>query len=139
MKFIETFREGDRIGDIYLCKYKQSAGGKKRKDYENVILQDKTGTIDAKIWDPNSSGINEFETMDYVDITGEVTSFQGTLQLNIKRVRKAEEGEYQPSDYLPVSEKNVDEMYRELMALLGKVENPFLKQLISEIFRGREV
>ncbi len=134
MKFIETFREGDRIGDIYLCKYKQSAVAKNGKTYENVILQDKTGTIDAKIWDPNSSGINEFETMDYVDITGEVTSFQGTLQLNIKRARKAEEGEYQPSDYLPVSEKNVDEMYRELMALLGKVENPFLKQLIQKYF-----
>ena len=70
MKFIETFREGDRIGDIYLCKYKQSAVAKNGKTYENVILQDKTGTIDAKIWDPNSSGINEFETMDYVDITG---------------------------------------------------------------------
>ena len=75
MKFIETFREGDRIGDIYLCKYKQSAVAKNGKTYENVILQDKTGTIDAK-YGINSSGINEFETMDYVDITGEVTSFR---------------------------------------------------------------
>ena len=112
MKFIDTFREGDRIGDIYLCKYKQSATAKNGKMYENVILQDRTGTIDAKIWDPGSGGINEFDVLDYVDVIGEVTSFQGNLQLNIKRVRKAEEGEFQPADYLPVSEKNVDEMYQ---------------------------
>ena len=134
MKFIDTFREGDRIGDIYLCKYKQSATAKNGKMYENVILQDRTGTIDAKIWDPGSGGINEFDVLDYVDVIGEVTSFQGNLQLNIKRVRKAEEGEFQPADYLPVSEKNVDEMYQELMALLGQVQNPYLKQLIRKYF-----
>ena len=134
MKFIETFREGDRIGDVYLCKYKQSAVAKNGKTYENVVLQDRTGTIDAKIWDPNSSGISDFEAMDYVDVVGDVTSFQGTLQLNIKRVRKAEEGEYNPSDYLPVSEKDRDEMYRELMELLGQVQNPFLQQLIRKYF-----
>lgn len=134
MKFIETFREGDRIGDVYLCKYKQSAVAKNGKTYENVVLQDRTGTIDAKIWDPNSSGINDFDAMNYVDVVGDVTSFQGTLQLNIKRVRKADEGEYEPSDYLPVSEKDRDEMYRELMELLGQVQNPFLQQLIRKYF-----
>lgn len=134
MKFIETFREGERIGDVYLCKYRQSAVAKNGKSYENVVLQDRTGTIDAKIWDPNSSGISEFEAMDYVDVVGDVTSFQGTLQLNIKRVRKADEGEYEPSDYLPVSEKDRDEMYRELMELLGKVENVYLQQLIKKYF-----
>ena len=134
MKFIETFREGDRIGDVYLCKYKQSAVAKNGKTYENVVLQDRTGTIDAKIWDPNSSGINDFDAMNYVDVVGDVTSFQGTLQLNIKRVRKADEGEYDPSDYLPVSEKDRDEMYRELMELLGQVQNPFLQQLIRKYF-----
>ena len=134
MKFIDTFREGDRIGDIFLCKYKQSATAKNGKMYENVILQDRTGTIDAKIWDPGSGGINEFDVLDYVDVIGEVTSFQGNLQLNIKRVRKAEEGEYQPADYLPVSEKNADEMYQQLTGLLGQVQNPYLKQLIRKYF-----
>ena len=69
MKFIESFREGDKVNDIYLCKYKQMATAKNGKSYENVILQDKTGTIDAKIWDPSSSGIGEFDAMDYVFVT----------------------------------------------------------------------
>ena len=103
MKFIETLREGERINDVYLCKYKQSAVTKNGKPYENVILQDKTGTIDAKIWEPNSMGIDDFDAMDYIYIDAEVTVFQGAFQLNVRRTRRADEGEYYPGDYLPVS------------------------------------
>lgn len=134
MKYIETFHEGDKINDIYLCKYRQSATAKNGKAYENVILQDKTGTIDAKIWDPNSSGIGEFEVMDYVFITGDVTCFQGTLQMSIKRARKADESEYIAADYLPVSEKNIDQMYEELMRYMKQVENSYLQKLIQMYF-----
>ena len=52
MKFIKDYKEGDRVFDIYLCKHKQSAVTKNGKPYETVILQDKTGTVDGKIWDP---------------------------------------------------------------------------------------
>lgn len=138
MKYISSLKEGDRTGDIYLCKYRQSAVTKNGKAYENVILQDKTGTIDAKIWDPNSSGIEDFEAFDYVDVVGDVSNFQGSLQLSIKRVRRAREGEYDPQDYLPVSEKNADEMYRELQAVLATVENHFLHRLISMYFEENE-
>lgn len=134
MRFIENFREGDKVNDIYLCKYRQSAVAKNGKSYENVVLQDKTGTIDAKVWDPGSSGISEFDAMDYVWINGDVTSFQGTLQLNIKRVRVADESEYRAEDYLPVSEKDIEEMYAELMRLMGKVQNEYLKKLIAMYF-----
>lgn len=134
MKYIESFREGDRISGVYLCKYKQSAVTKNGKTYENVILQDKTGTIDSKIWDPNSQGIGEFEVLDYVDIMGEVTSFQGTLQLNIKRTRKARESEYNSADYLPVSDKDIEVMYRELMDIANQVKEPHLRALLQEFF-----
>lgn len=134
MKYIEAFREGDKINEVYLCKYKQMATAKNGKAYENVILQDKSGTIDAKIWDPNSSGIGEFDALDYVFVTADVTNFQGTLQLNIKRARKADESEYLPADYLPVSEKNLDQMYAELMKCMERVKNPYLQKLISMYF-----
>ncbi len=134
MKYIESFREGDRISGVYLCKYKQSAVTKNGKTYENVIMQDKTGTIDSKIWDPNSQGIEEFEVLDYVDVMAEVTSFQGTLQLNIKRARRARESEYTPADYLPVSDKDIEVMYRELMDLANQVKEPHLRALLEEFF-----
>lgn len=134
MKYIETLREGERVGEIYLCKSRQTALTKAGKPYETLLLQDKTGTLDAKIWDPNSQGIEEFEALDYIDVMGDVTSFQGALQLNVKRVRKVREGEYNPADYLPVSEKNVDEMYVELTGFIQNMKNPYLKKLCSTFF-----
>ena len=134
MRYIESLRDGERVNDIYLCKYKQTALTKAGKPYENVILQDKTGTIDAKIWDPGSLGIDEFEAMDYVAVTGDVISFQGNLQLSIKRARKASEGEYEPKDYLPITDKDVDEMLRELMGYLDSVKNPYLNRLLHSFF-----
>ena len=77
MKYIETLREGERVGEIYLCKSKQTALTKAGKPYESLILQDKTGILDAKVWDPNSSGIDDFDALDYIDVVGDVTSFQG--------------------------------------------------------------
>ncbi len=134
MKYIESFREGERINDVYLCKFKQSALTKTGKAYDNVILQDKTGTIDAKIWEPGSMGIDDFEAMDYVAVTGDVSSFQGSLQLSIKRVRKCGEGEYNPSDYLPVSQYDIDGMFIELMGYINSVKNPYLSQLLHRFF-----
>ena len=106
MKYIETLRDGESVRGIYLCKQRSSAMTKNGKPYDNVILQDKTGTIDGKIWDPHSMGINEFEALDYVDINADVTTFNGALQLNIKGARVADEGEYKPADYLPCSTKD---------------------------------
>ncbi len=138
MKFIQDYKEGDRVFDIYLCKHKQSAVTKNGKAYDNVILQDKTGTIDAKIWDPNSAGIGEFDTLDYIEVYGEITSFQGALQVNVKRVRLCQEGEYNPADYLPVSEKNIDTMYSELLGFVDSISNAYLKELLNGFFRKDE-
>ena len=138
MKYIETLREGEKLGDIYLCKSRQSALTKSGKAYENVILQDNTGTLDAKIWDPGSPGIGDFDALDYVYVVGDVTSFQGSLQLSIKRATRADEGEYDPSDYLPMSRKNIDEMYQELMKYMKKIKNPFLLKLAESFFVENE-
>ena len=71
MKYIEELREGERIGEVYLCKHKQTATTKAGKPYDSLILQDKTGTVDAKIWDVGSSGIEEFDKLDYIYVVGE--------------------------------------------------------------------
>ena len=134
MHFIGELREGERINEIYLCKQKQTALTKAGKPYESLVLQDKTGTLDAKIWDPSSQGIEECDALDYVNVMGDVISFQGALQLNIKRLRKASEGEYEPKDYLPVSEYDVEEMYRELQSYVKSLTNPYLKKLAGGLF-----
>ncbi len=134
MKYIDTFREGMHTSDIYLCKSKQIAITKNGKEYGNLVLQDKTGTIDGKIWDLNSPGVGSFEVMNYVQVEADVTLFQGSFQLNIKRIRKAAEREYKEADYLPVSKKDIPKMYEELMGFVTSIQNPFLSRLAMDFF-----
>lgn len=134
MRYIETFREGMHVSDVYLCKNKQIQLTKNGKEYGNLVLQDKTGTIDAKIWDLNSPGVGDFDTMDYVCIEADVTLFQNSNQLNVRRIRKAGEGEYIESDYLPVSKRDIGKMYEELLAFIKSVKNPYLNRLLSSFF-----
>ena len=134
MKYIKDLTEGARVSDIYLIKSRTSAVTKTGKDYWNVVLQDKTGAVDAKVWDLGSAGIEEFEAKEYVDIVGTVTVFNGALQVKIERARVAREGEYEPADYLPVSKYNIDDMMAELVAMIDKTENPYLKQLLRSFF-----
>jgi 3'-5' exoribonuclease len=134
MRYVETFREGIHVSDVYLCKNKQIALTKSGKEYGNLILQDKTGTVDAKIWDLGSPGIGNFETLDYVYIDADVTVFQNSNQLNIKRIRKADEGEFVPGDYLPVSSKNIGLMYEEFLGFIRTIKNPHLRKLSESFF-----
>ncbi|MGN0467085.1 MAG: 3'-5' exoribonuclease YhaM family protein [Lachnospiraceae bacterium] len=133
MRYINELREGEIVGDIYLCKMKQVAKTKAGKSYYSLILQDKTGSLDAKIWEL-SNGIDHFDAMDYIKVEGQVTSFQGNLQLNVRRVRKVKEGEYYPEDYIPCTDKNVDIMYKEVLVLINKVSDIYLRQLLIKIF-----
>ncbi|MCR4788259.1 MAG: HD domain-containing protein [Lachnospiraceae bacterium] len=138
MKYIKDLKDGDRMNDIYLIKQKNSATTKNGKPYDNIVLQDKTGTIDAKNWEPNSPATDEFDVLDHVEIVGEVTTFNGALQVNIKRARKCSEGEYDASDYLPVSPFDIDTMYNELLSFVDSVNEEHLNRLLCALFKEDE-
>lgn len=133
MRFIKELREGDMISSIYLCKDKKTLQTKAGKNYYSMQLHDKTGSVDGKVWDL-SNGIGHFESMDYIQVDAQVVSFQGALQLNIRRVRKAEEGEYDPVDYMPCSKRNIDEMYNELLEMITTVRDEHLHKLLEMVF-----
>ena len=138
MKFINEFREGDNIIGIYLCKQKNVATTKNGKEYENVTLADKTGSISCKIWEPNSMGIRDFSVNDYVEVHGKVTVFNGALQMSIDRSLKAHEGSYDPKDYLAVSEHDPEDMYRKLMEFVNSIQSPFFRLLLDSFFTEDE-
>lgn len=133
MNYISSLREGEQVREIYLCKNKVNAKTKTGKTYYSISLQDKTGTMDAKIWDL-SSGIDHFEAMDYISVEGEVTVYQGALQLNIRRVRLAHEGEFDPADYLPSSPYSEEDMFKKLLRFTESIKNPYLSQLVKSFF-----
>lgn len=133
MRYISELHEGDMVSEVFLCKTKTSGTSKFGKTYYSLSLQDKTGMIDGKVWELNNA-IGHFEAMDYIMVKGKVTNFQGNNQLNIEMIRKADEGEYQISDYMPSTKKDIDEMFDELLGMIEKVQNPFLKKLALRVF-----
>lgn len=133
MYYINEYKEGDKFTGIYLCKSKQILKTKAGKTYYSLLLQDKTGVIDAKIWELNN-GIADFDSMDFVMTDGMVTSFQGARQVNIRRLRRAEEGEYDPTEYIPSSKYDIEEMYQELCKIIATIKEPHLKQLTENTF-----
>lgn len=133
MNFINELREGENISEVYLCKTKTAATTKAGKSYYSLILQDKSGAIDGKVWELNN-GIEHFEALDYIRVEAQVTSFNNSLQLNIKRIRKADEGEYDPRDYLPCSEKDIEGMYKELIGIVESIKDEHLNKLLKMFF-----
>ena len=133
MNYINELREGEMISEVYLCKNKVVAKTKAGKNYYSMQLQDRTGIIDAKVWELNN-GIAHFEAMNYIKVEAQVTSFNGTLQLNVKRVRVADEGEYDPTDYMPCSAKDIEGMYKELTDIISTISNEYLKKLLNIFF-----
>lgn len=133
MRFINELKEGDIVSGVYLCKTKQALKTKAGKNYYSLLLQDKTGTIDTKIWELNG-GIEHFETLDFIKIEGQVTLFQGMPQLNVRRARRAEEGSYNPADYMPVSCYDIETMYKELLHFCNAIVQPYLHALLTSFF-----
>lgn len=133
MNYIHTLRDGEMISEVYLCKNKVVAKTKAGKSYYSMQLQDKTGIIDAKVWEL-SNAIAHFDPMDYIRVDAQVTSFNGALQLNVKRVRVADEGEFDPADYMPCSGKSIDGMYNDLLSIIDSIKQPHLKKLLRIFF-----
>ena len=134
MKYINELREGDVTRDIYLCKQVQNLVAKTGKNYLSITLQDKTGMLDAKVWDVTSGGIEDFDALDYIYVEGDVTVFQGTLQLKCRRIRKCREEEVNVADYLPYTRFNIDTLYKKLLDYIAEVSEPHLKKLLESFF-----
>ncbi len=133
MTYIQEYKEGNKFYGIYLCKSKQILKTKVGKTYYSLLLQDKTGTIDAKVWELNN-GIDNFETMDFIMVDGMVTTFQGSRQVNVTRIRRAQEGEYDPAEYIPASKYDREEMFQALRKIVMTIAEPHLRKLAEKFF-----
>lgn len=132
MKYIQDFRENDRVIDHYLCKQKQSLKSRAGKTYFSLRLQDKTGTIDAKVWDLNND-IQDFDEGDFIKIDAVALSYQNEMQLKVSKIRRSHEGEFDPMDHIPCTDKNIDELFAEIEKYIKSIENPYLRQLMENI------
>ena len=133
MRYINELREGETVVGHYLCKSKQTLKSRAGKSYYSLKLQDKTGLLDGKVWDLNNE-IKSFEENDFIKIEGTVLIYNNEPQINIRRIRKSQEGEYNPMDYIPSTDKDTEEMYKKLMGYISSVNDKYIKALLNQIF-----
>lgn len=128
---ISELQEGSPVESVFLCSHKALLKDKNGKPYINLKLMDRSGEVEARVWEKAplfSEGFNKF---DYVLIKANVVAFQGHLQLNIRDIHSIAETEINTADFLPHSSKNIEEMYQELLQICRQeLKNPWVAKLI---------
>ena len=132
MRYIKDIKDGERVIDHYLVRKKEIREAKNGKSFASLKLMDKTGTIDAKIWEMNGN-IQDYGEGEVVKVDATVSMFQNELQMKIVKLRRSAEGEYLPADYIPTTTKDIDEMYKKVLSIIGGVKNSFIKLLLENI------
>jgi 3'-5' exoribonuclease len=131
---LATFEEGRNFDAFFLVLAKQQRTTKTNKPYLNVILGDKTGQLEARIWDPADPRIaKDFEKGSVVKVRGCCSKFEDRLQVKIDHLRVAQHGEVEKSDLLPATGYDVNDLWRQLANFVEGMSNPNLKALLKTI------
>jgi 3'-5' exoribonuclease len=112
-----------RTGDLYIA----------------LTLADRTGQIEAKVWDNVHEFLNSFEQDDFVKVKGLINKFNNKFQLTVHKLRKLEETEVDFSDYLPKTDKDVDALWRTVGDFVESLQNQYLKSLIKAFMADPEI
>ena len=137
---IHKFKEGMTIQGFYLCVDKHVRHTRTGELFIDLVLRDKTGQIHGKIWDKVKSSNENFNSGEAVVAKADVSSYQGRLQLEIKKIGRASvqtHGRYgyDPTLIVPSSEKDPKGMWEDLRELVKKIKNRRLKKLVTQIYK----
>ncbi len=140
IKQIKTFKEGETIQGFFLCVEKHLRHTRTGDLYLDLVLRDNSGTIHAKVWDKVDKLNEKFSAGDPVAINGNVESFQERLQLVIKKINKATVQYYgrygfDPALIVPTAPYDSKKMWQEVVAIIGKIKNPYLRKVVSVLYR----
>lgn len=133
MRYIKDLKEDENLVEHYLCKKKQTLKSRNGKKYLSLTLQDKTGIINAKVWELNKY-IQSFEENDFIKIDAVVVCYQEELQLKVSKIRKSEEGEYNPMDYIPTTDKDIALLFEKVIEIINSIKTPCIKSLLENIY-----
>ncbi|MGA8743587.1 MAG: OB-fold nucleic acid binding domain-containing protein [Terracidiphilus sp.] len=131
---LSAFEETRNFDAFLLVLHKQQRTTKTNKPYLNLILGDKTGQVEARVWDPGDSRIaKDFERGDIVKIRGSVSRFDDRLQMKVEHLRIAVSGEVEKNDMLPCTTCDVDELWQKLLGFVESFTDPNLKRLLNTL------
>jgi 3'-5' exoribonuclease len=126
-----TRHENKIITSNFVVVAKQIKPKKTGEPYLALTLGDRSGQLEAKMWDNVDEVLNAFEQDDFLKIKGLVNKYKNRFQLTIHKLRKLGETEIEFSDYLPKTTKNVDELWQTLTDFVASFENRYLKSLVQ--------
>jgi 3'-5' exoribonuclease len=138
---IKLLADKDSISDRpLLVKDKVLGMGKNGKAFLSLLLGDKTGHIDARIWDRVDEVSAQFETGDIIKIKGQVQIYNGRKQIIVHKLEKAVEGEFNKSDYA-IEDMAIDThaLYSELIAIVNEVQAVPIKQILLDSLNDEEI
>jgi len=130
-------RENREITGFFAAGLKQVRTGKDGGRYLALTLVDRTGQIDARMWEIDDAG--EFDAGDVVKVQGDVSRFNEKLQVKVKKIRRATAGEFTLGDFVPQSERNIEEMWAELQGWVASFHDPHLKALLEAFLNDAEL
>ena len=133
IKFVKDIKEGEQVRDLFLVAGKAQLTSNAGKAYLSLQLRDRTGIIEARVWDRAEEIGKRFQRDDVVEASGSAISYQGRVQLKVHDVRR-DEGPNDPSEYLPVSSKGIEPLWERLRGYVEQIKDPDYKRLLSAIF-----
>lgn len=123
--------ENQTITSNFVVASKQVKTKKNGEFYLAVTLADRSGQVQANMWDNVGDALNAFEQDDFVKVKGMVQKYNGRWQLTIHKVRKLADSEIEHADYLPKTSKDIEQLWRTLGDFVESFENPWLKRLVQ--------
>src|ERR1700720_44862 len=131
--------ENKIITSTFVVVSKQIKPKKTGEPYLALTLGDRSGQLEAKMWDNVDEVLNAFEQDDFVKIKGLVNKYKNRFQLTIPKLRKLGETEIEFSDYLPKTTKNIDELSQPLSDFVVSFQNLHLKSLVQAFMSEPEI
>jgi 3'-5' exoribonuclease len=124
--------ENQTITSLFVVALKQVKSKKSGELYLSLALADRSGQVQANMWDNVAEAISGFEQDDFVKVKGVVHKYNGRWQLTVHKMRKLGESEIDYSDYLPKTSKDIEQLWQTLCSFVESFQNPWLKSLIKE-------
>ena len=135
--WIADLKENDLLADqIFLAVEKATPMAKNNKQYMTLKLSDKTGVIEARMWDNVDKYTGKFEQGDYIKVTGIVNSYRDNLQMIIKDIKKIDGSDIDLREFVQASEYDLDEMLENLFEFIDSLDGKYIKKLLKKMFNN---
>lgn len=138
-RFVSELREGETVASLFQVRQKQLLNFRNKPGvFLSLSLGDRTGELPARVWEDGERFAQNVEVGDIVRAEGEVITFQGNLQLNLRRLTVVAEAELDIADFLPTSARDREELLEEILTVVREVTNPHCRALLDRFFQSAE-